>query len=124
MFNKFKVNSIFFFLFLVSSYFDFNIADYVQKQLKLQKLQLSIEEQTRVRNEIQQLERYIEPKIYHQQDTSSKLNETKQELDLTKDRFLEIVDEIDEEIVDASERHLRQHSFNKSKDNREENDSD
>jgi hypothetical protein len=101
-----------------------NIADYVKKQLKLQKLQSSIDEQERIRNEIQQLEQYIEPKTYHQRDTSSKLNETKQELDLTKDRLLEIVNEIDEEIVDASERNLRQHSFNKSKDYREENDSD
>ncbi len=88
--------------------------------MKLQKLQSSIEQQARVRNEIQQLERYIEPKKDHQRNKSYEINET-------KNRLLEIVNEIDEEIVDANERqqdHTYNYSFNKSKDYREENDND
>ncbi len=58
------------------------------------------------------------------------INETKQELDLTKDKLLEILNETDEEIVEANEGHLKQqdhtynYSFNKSKNYRRDNDSD
>jgi peptidoglycan hydrolase CwlO-like protein len=103
------------------------LGDYVQKESKLQKLQSSIEQQARVRNEIQQLEQYIEPTIHHRRDQSSRINETKQEPDSTNDRLLEIVNEIDEEIVEADERyprhqnHAYDYSFNKLKEYREEN---
>ncbi len=102
-------------------YYLIYLGDYVQRQLRLQKLQLSIEQQVRVRNEIQQLE------TYHQRDQSS---ETKPESDSMNDRILEIVNEIDEEIVEANEGYSRQqdhaydYSFNKLKEYPEENDDD
>lgn len=117
------------FYFIIYSIFSFvNLVDYVQRQLKLQKLQTSIEQQARVRNEIQQLEQYLEPKP--RRDKSSEINETKEESDLTKHRLLEIVNEIDEETVEENERHLSKHNhtynypFNKLKDYRENNDCD
>jgi peptidoglycan hydrolase CwlO-like protein len=103
------------------------LVDYIQKQLKLQKLQSSIEQQVRVRNEIQQLQRYLEPKKYHK---PSKIYETKQELDLTKDRLLEIVNEMDEETIETSGNHLQKqdqtynYSFNKFKDYRIDKDNE
>ena len=79
--------------------------DTVQKQLHLQKLQISIEQQTRVRNEIQQLERYIEPNKDRHREQSIERNEVKEELDLINTRLLESVTEVDEEdIVEANER--------------------
>lgn len=78
------------------------VDDIVQKQLHLQKLQISIEQQTRVRNEIQQLGQSIEPRKELRREQST---EPKEELDLLNTRHLESVTEIDEEdIVEANER--------------------
>lgn len=113
-----------YYFYLLSNFILFHIVDYLQKQLKLQKLQLSIEQQRRVRDEVQQLERYIEPKKYHRQDKLSEISEIKQDADLTRDR----VREIDQKIVDTSEKllkqqdHTKNHSFVRSKEYRKEND--
>ncbi len=99
----------------------FDLGDYVQRQLRLQKLQSSVEQQVRIRNEIQHLDKYHQP---------DRLPENKPESDRTNDRTLEIVNEIDEEIIEENERYPKQqdytydYSFNKLKEHGEENDDD
>ena len=100
-----------FYFYLFSNFILFHIVDYLHKQLKLQKLQLFIEQQRRIRDEVQQLERYIEPKKYHQQDKLSVISETKQDADLTRDRVREIQQD-----------HTKSRSFVRSKEYRKEND--
>ena len=97
--------------------------------MKLQKLQSSIEQQARVRNEVQQLEQYIEPKKSDRHDQFSQINERKYDLDSTNERLLESVNEIDEEVDEVNERHhLRSHDhahnspWNKLKEYREEDE--
>jgi hypothetical protein len=107
--------------FYLSSIFPFslNIVDYLQKQVKLQKLRLSIEQQIRVRNEIQQLEQYVESKIYQRRDKSSEMNKINQVLDSHRDGQREI----NQKTVDASEQRLiKSRSFVTSKPDRKESD--
>ncbi|CAF0785390.1 unnamed protein product [Adineta ricciae] len=94
------------------------VDDYVQKQLKLQKLQFLIQQQTRIRNEIQQLEGYIAPK----QASPSENNRRQPDVQRNKTQLREIVDDSDEEIVNASkvqEYHTKSRTFMRLKDHQD-----
>lgn len=105
------------------------VDDTVQKQIHVQKLRISIEQQTRVRDEMQQLERYIEPKIdppLPPREQPIVRNEAKEELDLITTRFLDSVIEVDEEdsieTDSKSSDDRNHHSFNGFKEYPEESD--
>ncbi|CAF1382824.1 unnamed protein product [Adineta ricciae] len=92
-----------------------NQDDYVQKQLKLQKLQFLIQQHTRIRNEIQQLEGYIEPK----RASPLENNRRQQDIQRNKTHFREVVDDSDEEIINASkvqQFHTKSRTFARLKD--------
>ena len=73
-------------------------------------MQFLIQQHTRIRNEIQQLEGYIEPK----RASSSANNRRQQDVQRNKTQIREIVDDSDEEIVNASkvqEYHTKSRTF-------------
>ena len=87
--------------------------------MKLQKLQFLIQQHTRIRNEIQHLEGYIEPKRASPSENSRR----QQDVQRNKAQFRQIVDDSDEEIINASkvqQYHTKSRTFARLKDHQDE----